>query len=88
MEVLKQKQYSPYPLEIQAAILFLAVNGYLMDVEIEDVASFVRNYIDYLQVHNNALLENISKTGNISAEEEDELRSAIDTFKKVMNDKK
>jgi F-type H+-transporting ATPase subunit alpha len=82
MEVLKQPQFSPYSLELQAAILFLAVNGYLMDVKIDDLALFIRNYIDYLQVHNVSLLKNIAQTGNITADEENELRSAIEEFKK------
>jgi F-type H+-transporting ATPase subunit alpha len=81
MVVLKQPQFSPYSLELQAAVLFLAVNGYLMDIKIENIASFVRSYIDYLRMHNNALLESIANTGNISADEETELRSAIEKFK-------
>jgi F-type H+-transporting ATPase subunit alpha len=83
MEVLKQPQYSPYTLEHQAAILFLAVNGYLMDIKVDDIAAFVRSYIDYLQIHNVALLESIAQTGSISADEEDELRNAIEKFKKI-----
>jgi F-type H+-transporting ATPase subunit alpha len=83
MEVLKQPQFAPYAIELQAAILFLAVNGYLMDIKIEDIAEFVRSYIDYLRVHNSSLLENISSTGNISADEESELRSAIEKFKSL-----
>jgi F-type H+-transporting ATPase subunit alpha len=83
MEVLKQPQFSPYSLELQAAILFLAVNGYLMNVKIEDIATFVLSYIGYLQSNNSVLLENIAKTGTISAEEENELRSAIEKFKQT-----
>jgi F-type H+-transporting ATPase subunit alpha len=81
MEVLKQPQFSPYSLDLQAAVLFLAVNGYLMDIKIEDIASFVRNYIDYLEVHHTSLLSSIAQTGNISVDEENELRSAIEKFK-------
>jgi F-type H+-transporting ATPase subunit alpha len=83
MEVLKQSQFSPYSLEKQAAILFLAVNGYLMDIKLDDIANFVRAYIDYLRLHHSSLLENISTSGNISADEESELRNAIDTFKSI-----
>jgi F-type H+-transporting ATPase subunit alpha len=83
MEVLKQPQFSPYPLERQAAILFLAVNGYLMDVKVEQIAAFIKGYTGYLGIHNAALLSDIAASGNISAEQEEELRNAIDKYKQL-----
>jgi len=81
MEVLKQHQFSPYSLEHQAVILFLAVNGYLMDLAVEEIAVFVKCYTEYLESHNGALLRSIADTGNITADQEAELRDAIDKHK-------
>jgi F-type H+-transporting ATPase subunit alpha len=83
MEVLKQPQYSPYPLEEQLVILFLAINGYLMDVKVEDISSLVKACLIYLKNHNTDLLRGIAETGTVSADQEGELRSAIESFKEL-----
>jgi len=82
METLKQPQFSPYPMEEQAAILFLAVNGYLMDVKTEEVSLFIKNYLSYLKTQKADLLISIAETGAISTEQENEMRNAVESFKK------
>jgi len=81
MEMLKQAQYSPYPLEQQAAILFLAINGFLMDVAVEKTAPCITAYLEYLHLNHADLMRNIGETGKFSPEQEKELRDAIDKFK-------
>jgi F0F1-type ATP synthase alpha subunit len=82
MEVLKQPQYAPYPLEQQVAILYLSINGYLLDVEVGKIASFVKSYLEYLQNYHADLMRSIGETGEVSAEQEGEFRSAAEQFKK------
>ncbi|MDR1575913.1 MAG: F0F1 ATP synthase subunit alpha [Treponema sp.] len=81
MEVLKQPQYSPYSLEEQVAILFLAINGYLMDVKVEAISSLVKTYLEYLKNRSADLMRSIAETGVVSVEQEGELRSAVEAFK-------
>jgi len=81
MEMLKQAQYSPYPLEQQAAILFLSINGYLMDVAVEKIAPCITAYLEYLHLNHADLMRNIGETGKFSPEQDKELRDAIDKFK-------
>jgi len=81
MEVLKQPQYAPYPLEQQAAILFAAINGYLLDVDVEKVSSFIQTYLDYLSRNHAELMRSIGETGQISADQEGEMRAAIEQLK-------
>jgi F-type H+-transporting ATPase subunit alpha len=83
MEVLKQPQLSPYHLEEQIAVLFLAVNGYLLDIKVENIASFVKDFLSYLKNQKAELMRNIAETGVVSAEQEDELRVTIESFKEV-----
>jgi len=83
MEVLKQPQYSPYPLEEQIVILFLAVEGYLLDIKTENVSMFVKDILSNLKSQKADLLKNIAETGVVSKEQEDELRLTIETFKGV-----
>ncbi|MDR2596315.1 MAG: F0F1 ATP synthase subunit alpha [Treponema sp.] len=81
MEVLKQPQYSPYPLEEQILILFLAVEGYLLDIKTENVSAFVKDILSNLKSRKADLLRSIAETGVVSKEQEDELRLTIETFK-------
>jgi F-type H+-transporting ATPase subunit alpha len=81
MEVLKQPQYSPYHLEEQIAVLFLAVNGYLLDTKVEKISSFVKDYVAFLKTQKIDLMNKIRETGELSVEQEGELRAAIEAFK-------
>jgi len=83
MEVLKQPQLSPYPLEEQIAILFLAVNGYLMDVKTENVSAFVKDFLAYLKTQKQDLMKSIAETGAVSKEQEDELRLTVEAYKGI-----
>jgi F-type H+-transporting ATPase subunit alpha len=81
MEVLKQPRFSPYPVEEQAAVLFLAVNGHLMEVEKNGVGPFVKGYLEYLRIREAGLLKAIAETGAISAEQERDLNAAIESYR-------
>jgi F-type H+-transporting ATPase subunit alpha len=83
MEVLKQPQFNPYATEEQTAILYLAVNGYLMDVEVNKIGVFIRDFLEYLRVHSGNLLETIAKTGATTTALEQELSQAIENFKQL-----
>ena len=81
MEVLKQPQFFPWPLEEQFVILFLAVNGYLMEIKVEHVKSFVKEYLLYLKTQKTDLLTSIAQTGVVSVEQEGELHTSAAAFK-------
>jgi F-type H+/Na+-transporting ATPase subunit alpha len=81
MEVLKQPQYSPYHIEEQIVILFLAVEGFLLDIKTEDVSAFVKDFLLHLKSAKEDLLKNIAETGVVSKEHEDELRMTVVSFK-------
>ena len=81
MEVLKQPQFSPYPLEEQIAILFLAVNGYLMDIKVENISSFVKDFLTHLKTQKTELMKSIAETGVVTADQESELRATVEAYK-------
>jgi len=83
MAVLKQPQFSPYPLADQILILFLAVNGYLLDVKIDAISSFVKDCIEHLKNQKAGLISSIAQTGVLSAEQESELRVTIEAYKEA-----
>jgi len=83
MEVLKQPQLSPYPLVEQIAILFLAVEGYLLDIKTENVSAFVKDFLAHLKSQKQDLMKGIADTGVVSKEQEDELRLTVEAFKGI-----
>jgi F-type H+-transporting ATPase subunit alpha len=80
MEVLKQPQYSPYPLEHQVALLFLAINGYLMDINVKKIQPFIKSWLEHLSSGHAGLMKSVSETGVLSADQEGELRTAAENF--------
>jgi F-type H+-transporting ATPase subunit alpha len=81
MEVLKQPQFTPWAMEEQAAVLYVVVNGCLMDVPVDKVAVFVREFTEHLATSHWELLEAIGKTGTITSDQEQELSNAVEEFK-------
>ncbi|MDR2552174.1 MAG: F0F1 ATP synthase subunit alpha [Treponema sp.] len=83
MEVLKQSQFSPMSMEAETAILFAAVNGYLIDIPVDKVRSFIAGLPEYLRIKYPRLLENIAAAGATTAELEHDLSGAIEAYKQV-----
>ncbi|MDR3342896.1 MAG: F0F1 ATP synthase subunit alpha [Treponema sp.] len=81
MEVLKQPQFSPLAMEEQTAVLFIAINGYLLDVPREKAGAFIKGFREYLKAHHAGLLDSIAKTGTATVGQEQELRSAVEQYK-------
>ena len=81
MEILKQPQYSPLPVEEEIAIIFAASQGYLDDVPLEEIRNFERQLLDFLREHYAPLLYSLAE-GNWSREIETQLQRAIEEFKR------
>jgi len=80
VEILKQGQYVPMPVEKQVAIIFAASKGYLDSVPAEKVSEFESNLFDYLEANNSEELKAIVKEGFISDELSATLDKAISSF--------
>jgi F-type H+-transporting ATPase subunit alpha len=83
MEVLKQPQFSPYTTAAQYAILFASVNGHLMDVPVREVSAFIRGFLEYLADHYGAVMETLEKTGASTAETDQEITEAMESYKHI-----
>jgi F-type H+-transporting ATPase subunit alpha len=80
-EILKQGQYQPMPVEEQVVDLWMAGNGYLDDVKVEEVKEFESQYLDYMRTAHPELLQTIAAEQELSDETIDKLREASDAFK-------
>ncbi len=82
VELLKQPQYSPYPVERQVVSIWAGAEGYLDDVPVEDVGRFEQEFLDYLQRSRPGVLDAIRETGQLSDDTVASLKDAIEEFKK------
>ena len=79
VELLKQKQYSPMPVEEQIVILFAATKGFLDNVEIERVHEFEWRLLQYMRADKQYILDYIREKKDI--ENIEELNKALEEFK-------
>jgi F-type H+-transporting ATPase subunit alpha len=79
-ELLRQPQYTPYPVEDQVVSIWAGTNGKLDDVAVEDVLRFERELLDYLG-RNTEILATLRDTNVLSDETTAELETAVEKFK-------
>lgn len=76
-ELLKQSQFSPLNLADQVAILYAGINGYLDEIPVEKVVSYVAALRDYLKTSKPRYVELVQGELKMEAEAEDLLKEAI-----------
>ena len=81
-ELLKQPQFSPLKTEEQVAVIFAGVNGYLDDIEVNQVGAFEKGLLSSLRTDHAELLNTIRDDAAISDETKENLTAAIDAFAK------
>jgi len=81
VELLKQPQYSPYPVERQVVSVWAGTEGYLDDVPVEDVRRFESEFLDELGRSNQGIYDAIRETGALSSDTVTALRDAIGRFR-------
>jgi len=79
MEVLKQGQYSPLPMEEETVAL--AAIDYILDLPTEDIRRFEAELLQYMRDRQSDLIATIRDSGDLSAESKGQLKIAIETFK-------
>ena len=82
VEVLKQNQNAPVPVEKQVAILYAVTKGILEKVKVEDVSVYESGLYTYLDTDAAGLeaMQLISSTGKLEQETEAKLRQALETY--------
>ena len=83
MEVFKQPQYNPVPVEIQVAVLWVVQNGYVDDVAADRVKEFQNKLAEFLTTRKTELLAKIGKEKTLSDALTAELKTAGSEFKET-----
>ena len=83
VEVLKQGQYQPMPVEQQVMIIYAVTNGYLDDVDTGSIREWERGFHEFIAAQFPQVGERIRKEKVLSKEIEADFKRAIDEYKKV-----
>jgi F-type H+-transporting ATPase subunit alpha len=82
VELLKQPQYQPLPVEEQVVSIFLGTGGHLDSVPVEDVRRFETELLDHIRASEESFLEGIRTSQKLDEEAEEKLVGIINHFKK------
>jgi len=81
MELLKQNQSSPFPMEEEVVSIWAGTKGKFDDIDLEDVRDFESHLLEHLR-HNGGVLDAIRSTNKFESSTEEELSSILDEVKK------
>jgi F-type H+/Na+-transporting ATPase subunit alpha len=82
VELLKQPQYSPFPVERQVVSIWAANTGYLDDVPVEDIRRFETDFLDDIQRNRPGIYDAIRETGQLSDDTGVALKDQMENFRK------
>jgi F-type H+/Na+-transporting ATPase subunit alpha len=82
VELLKQPQYTPYPVEDQVIAIFLGTGGHLDSVPVEDVARFESELLEHIKGSHSEILDDIRESKKFPEEAQDKVSDLINEFKK------
>ena len=80
MELLKQPQYSPFPVEEQVASIWAGTTGRLDPVPVPDIRRFEAEFLDYLRREHSGILSGIRESGTFDDDTDTALTDAYDGF--------
>jgi F-type H+/Na+-transporting ATPase subunit alpha len=81
VELLKQPQYRPMPMEQEVIVIYAGTQGHLDDIPINRVAEFQDGLLKYIETTVPGIAMNIAEKKELTKEIEDELKQAISDFK-------
>src|ERR1700744_562519 len=82
VELLKQPQNQPVPVEEQVVAIFLGTGGHLDSVPVEDVSRVETEFLDHIRASEGGILSEIRESQKLSEETENKLTEAVNEFKK------
>jgi F-type H+-transporting ATPase subunit alpha len=81
VELLKQGQYSPVPVEEQVVSIYLGTKGHLDTIPVSDIRRFEAEYLDFLRRNHPEILAEIRETKKLSEDAEKRIVETVNAFK-------
>jgi F-type H+-transporting ATPase subunit alpha len=88
VEVLKQPQYAPMPVEHQVAIIYALTNGHLDEVDVPQIRAWERDFHVYLRTQHPEILSSVRDNRALTKENEEALKKAIGMYGQLFADPK
>jgi F-type H+/Na+-transporting ATPase subunit alpha len=82
VELLKQPNFQPVPVERQVISIWAGTNGYLDDVQVDDVSRFEAEFLDHIDANHPQLPEYIREKGDLPEDIEQQLHDAVKEFRR------
>lgn len=82
MELLKQGQYIPMPVEKQVVLIYAGTQGHVDDVPTDQIARFEEEYLRYMETEHREFLAEIVEKGTMDEDMLGRLKAAVEGFKK------
>ena len=83
VELLKQPQYSPLPMEEQVVSIYAGVNGYLDAIDVNKISRFENDLMNLIKGSYKDILKSIRDEQSLSDKTEEKLKEAIEEFMKT-----
>jgi F-type H+/Na+-transporting ATPase subunit alpha len=87
VEILKQRQYSPFPVVDQIISIWAVTNGYLDDVPLDKVGTFEAELLDHVRSRHSGIGDTILNTGKLEDDVIEQLKAAVEDFKQTWADR-
>jgi F-type H+/Na+-transporting ATPase subunit alpha len=81
VELLKQPQYKPMPVEQEVIVIYAGTNGYLDDVPLARVQEFQTALLQYMDASHRSMVDTLGAKKELTPEIENELKEALKSFK-------
>jgi F-type H+-transporting ATPase subunit alpha len=81
VELLKQPNFQPVPIERQVVSIWAGTNGYLDDVQVDDVSRFEAEFLDHVEANQPQIFEHIREKGDLPDDVEQQLHDAVKEFR-------
>jgi F-type H+-transporting ATPase subunit alpha len=85
VELFKQSQYAPMPVQVQVVVLFAMQKGYYDAIPVDRVKEFQNKLMEFFSTRKDSLLTKVLEKKQIDKELEPELVAALDEFKNFFN---
>ena len=82
MELLKQPQYKPMPVEQEVMVIYAGTKGYLDDVPLNRIQEFQNAFLTFVDQRHGSLRQNLAEKKELTDQIESGLKQALEDFKK------
>ncbi|MBM3264362.1 MAG: F0F1 ATP synthase subunit alpha [candidate division Zixibacteria bacterium] len=83
VELLKQDQYAPMRVDHQILSLYTGVNGFLNDLELDQIQAFEKAFLQYMDTQHSEIGQEIREKKQLTADLETRIKGAIEAFLKI-----